>query len=80
MKENNSLKLFEDKNIRVQWDEEKEKWYFSIVDVVAALTENNYQAGRKYWKTLKMRLKKEGSEVVTNCYRLFLKSKQRSGL
>lgn len=72
--ESNSLKIFEDKNIRVQWDEEGEKWYFSVVDVVAVLTDNDYQAGRKYWKTLKMRLNKEGSELVTNCYQLKMQS------
>ena len=55
MEQNNELKLFEDKKIRAKWDEEKEKWYFSVVDIVSALTDNDYQAGRKYWKTLKMR-------------------------
>ena len=74
MEQNNSLKLFEDKNIRVAWNDEQEKWYFSVVDVVAILTENDYQAGRKYWKTLKMRLNKEGSELVTNCYQLKMKA------
>ena len=74
MERDNSLKLFEDKNIRVAWNDEEEKWYFSVVDVVSALTENDYQAGRKYWKTLKMRLNKEGSELVTNCYQLKMKS------
>ena len=64
MEQNNELKLFEDKKIRAKWDEEKEKWYFSVVDIVSALTDNDYQAGRKYWKTLKMRLNKEGSELV----------------
>ena len=68
--ENNSLKIFEDKNIRVQWNEKQEKWYFSVVDIVSVLTDNNYQGGRKYWKTLKMRLNKEGCELVTNCYQL----------
>lgn len=74
MGKNNSLKLFEDKNIRVQWNDEQEKWYFSVVDIVATLTENDYQAGKKYWKTLKMRLNKEGSELVTNCYQLKMKA------
>ena len=55
MEQNSELKLFEDKKIRAKWDEEKEKWYFSVVDIVSALTDNDYQAGRKYWKTLKMR-------------------------
>ncbi len=70
MKEDNELKLFENKKIRTRWDEEEEKWYFSVVDIVAALTESDYQTGRKYWKTLKMRLNQEGSELVTNCYQL----------
>ena len=74
MEQNNELKLFEDKKIRAKWDEEKEKWYFSVVDIVSALTDNDYQAGRKYWKTLKMRLNKEGSELVTNCYQLKMQS------
>ena len=74
MKQNNELKLFEDKKIRVKWNEEQEKWYFSVVDIVAALTDNDYQGGRKYWKTLKMRLNKEGSELVTNCYQLKMQS------
>lgn len=56
MEQNNSIKLFEDKNIRVAWNEDEENWYFSVVDIVAVLTDNDYQAGRKYWKTLKMRL------------------------
>ena len=70
MRQENELKLFEDKRIRAKWDEKQEKWYFSVVDIVAALTDNDYQTGRKYWKTLKMRLNKEGSELVTNCYQL----------
>ena len=70
MEQNNELKLFEDRKIRVKWNEEQEKWYFSVVDIVATLTDNDYQGGRKYWKTLKMRLNKEGSELVTNCYQL----------
>lgn len=74
MEESNSLKLFEDKNIRVAWNDNEEKWYFSVVDIVAVLTDNDYQAGRKYWKTLKMRLNQEGSELVTNCYQLKMKA------
>lgn len=74
MGQENELKIFEDKKIRAKWDEEEEKWYFSVVDIVAVLTENDYQAGRKYWKTLKMRLNKEGSELVTNCYQLKMQS------
>lgn len=70
MGQDNELKIFENKKIRAKWNEEEEKWYFSVVDIVAVLTENDYQAGRKYWKTLKMRLNQEGSELVTNCYQL----------
>lgn len=65
---------FEDKNVRVAWNEDEENWYFSVVDVVGILTDNDYQAGRKYWKTLKMRLNQEGSELVTNCYQLKMKA------
>lgn len=74
MEQNNELKLFENKKIRAKWNDEREKWYFSVVDIVAALTDNDYQGGRKYWKTLKMRLNKEGSELVTNCYQLKMQS------
>ena len=72
--ENSLMKIFEDKNIRVQWDKDKELWYFSVVDIVSILTDSNYQTGRKYWKTLKMRLNQEGSQLVTNCYQLKMKS------
>ena len=70
MGQDNELKLFEDKKIRVKWDEEEEKWYFSVVDVVAVLTENDYQKARTYWKVLKNRLLTEGNETVTNCNQL----------
>lgn len=69
-----SLKLFNNKKIRVKWDEEQEKWYFSIVDVVAVLTENEFQEARNYWKVMKHRLNKEGNETVTNCNRLKLEA------
>ena len=74
MGQDNELKIFEDKKIRAKWVDEEEKWYFSVVDIVAVLTENDYQVGRKYWKTLKMRLNQEGSELVTNCYQLKMKA------
>ncbi len=64
------LKLFEDRKVRTVWDDETEKWYFSIVDVVAVLNDSDYQTARKYWKVLKGRLIKEGNESVTNCYQL----------
>ena len=74
MKEDNELKLFENKKIRTRWDEEEEKWYFSVVDIVAALTENGYQKSRNYWKWLKNKLKEEGSELVSNTNQLKMKS------
>lgn len=68
------LKLFEDKKVRTVWDGEHEKWYFSIVDVVAVLTESDYQTARTYWKVLKHRISKEGNQLVTNCNQLKLLS------
>jgi len=56
--------------VRTLWDNEQEKWYFSIVDVVSILTDNNYQQARNYWKVLKSRLKDEGNQTVTNCNQL----------
>lgn len=66
MDQYNELKIFKDKKIRAKWDEE-EKWYFSVVDIVAILTENDYQKARNYWKWLKNKLKEEENETVTNC-------------
>ena len=63
---NNAIKLFEDKKIRVKWIEGKRKWFFSVVDVIAVLTDNDFQNARNYWKVLKHRLKEEGNETVTN--------------
>ena len=74
MNNENSIKIFENKSVRTLWNDEQEKWYFSVVDIVSILTDNDYQAGRKYWKTLKMRLNKEGSQLVTNCYQLKMKA------
>lgn len=68
MNRDNSIRLFEQKSIRTQWNDEQEKWYFSIVDVIAVLTESIN--ARKYWGVLKTRLKKEGSELATNCSQL----------
>jgi len=69
------LQLFEDQTIRTAWDEENEEWYFSIVDVVGVLTEaNTFDQARKYWNKLKQRLNSEGSELVTNCHQLKMKS------
>ncbi len=73
--ENEKLQLFEDQRIRTAWDEEKEEWYFSIVDVVWALTDAaDYNTARKYWNKLKQRLKEEGNELVTNCHQLKMKA------
>lgn len=72
MTKQQALKLFEEKKVRTVWDDEQEKWYFSIVDVVSILTEST--DGRKYWNKLKQRLKEEGNETVTNCHQLKLKA------
>ena len=75
MAQNDKIQLFEDKRIRTAWDEEKEEWYFSIVDVVAVLTDQPDQRhAAKYWSVLKTRLKKEGSELTTNCSQLKMRS------
>jgi len=71
---NDAIKLFNDKKIRVEWDSDKEKWFFSVVDVVAVLTDNDFQGARNYWKVLKHRLKDEGNESVTNCNQLKMMS------
>ena len=74
-KNQNKLKLFENKKIRYVWSDEEEDWYFSVVDIVEVLTESkDYQTARNYWKVLKTRLKSEGSELVTNCNRLKLQA------
>jgi hypothetical protein len=64
----NKIKLFENRNIRAIWDENAEKWWLSVVDVVEILTESPNP--RKYWSVLKTRLKQEGSELATNCSQL----------
>ncbi len=65
-----AIQLFENKRVRVVWNDEEEKYYFSVVDIVQVLTES--ADGRKYWNKLKQRLKEEGSESVTNCHQLKL--------
>ena len=70
MTQRSGITLFEDKRIRVAWDDEEEKYYFSIVDIVQVLTDS--ADGRKYWNKLKQRLKDEGFELVTNCHQLKL--------
>ncbi|MBS1775434.1 MAG: hypothetical protein JSS64_04045 [Bacteroidetes bacterium] len=72
MSKENAIKIFEQKQVRTHWDEEREKWYFSIVDVIAVLTDSPNP--RKYWSVLKTRLKKEGSELATNCSQLKMQS------
>ena len=76
MEQNDKIQLFEDKRIRTAWDEEKEEWYFSIVDVVAVLTNQPDQRGASnYWAKLKQRLKEEGADqLLTNCQQLKMKS------
>lgn len=69
------IKLFEESPIRTAWDEEKEEWYFSVVDVVGVLTEQqSYDGARNYWRVLKRRLSNEGAQLVTNCNQLKMKS------
>lgn len=72
MEKQNEIKIFEEQRVRTVWDPEQEKWYFSIVDVIAVLT--NSPNPRKYWSVLKTRLKAEGSQLATNCSQLKLKS------
>lgn len=72
MTKKTAIKLFNERRIRTQWDENQEKWYFSIVDVVGVLTESKNP--NNYWKVLKNRLKKEGSELVTSCNQLKMES------
>lgn len=72
MKKHETLQLFEEKKVRTLWDAEEEKWYFSIVDTIAVLTDSSN--ARKYWSVLKTRLKKEGSELTTNCSQLKMQS------
>lgn len=71
MKKDKQVVIFEGKKIRRVWNGKQEKWYFSVVDIVGVLTDQaNFQLARNYWKVLKNRLKKEGSQVVTDCNRL----------
>lgn len=72
MSEIEALKIFENKNVRVLWSEEEEKWYFSIVDIIQILTESNNS--RRYWSDLKIKLKEEGSQLYDNIVQLKLKA------
>lgn len=76
MSQSDTIRLFEDKRIRTAWDEEREDWYFSIVDVVAVLTnQSDQRSASNYWAKLKQRLKEEGADqLLTNCQQLKLKS------
>ena len=75
MTENDKLQMFENQPIRTAWDEEQEEWYFSVVDVVAVLTDQpDSRHAAKYWSVLKTRLKNEGSELTTNCSQLKMKA------
>ena len=72
MTKKEAIKIFEEKKVRTVWDDETEEWFFSIVDVVAILTDSPNPSN--YWKVLKHRLRKEGNESVTNCNQLKLPS------
>ena len=72
MAQEEAIKLFGNKQIRIVWDSEKEKYFFSIVDIIQVLTDT--PNARKYWSVLKTRLKKEGSELATNCSQLKLQA------
>ena len=72
MGQNDNIQLFENKRIRTAWDEEKEEWFFSVVDVVAVLTDSKDPAA--YWRKLKQRMREEGNETVTNCHGLKMKA------
>ena len=72
MDKEKTIKLFEDKSIRTHWDEDAEKWYFSIVDVIAVLTES--ENPQTYWRVMKKRLSDEGNETVTNCNSLKMRA------
>ena len=72
MTQKHKIQLFEDKKVRTAWDDEKQEWYFSIVDVCWVLTES--KDPQSYWRKLKQRLKEEGNETVTNCHALKMRA------
>lgn len=75
MLQSDKIQLFEDQSIRTAWDDEQEQWYFSIVDIVRVLTDQpDFNTARKYWNKIKQRLSDEGSELVTYCHQLKVKS------
>ena len=75
MTKKQALQLFEQRKVRTVWDDEQEKWYFSIVDVCEVITDSkDALTARKYWNKLKQRLKEEGNETVTNCHQFKLRA------
>ena len=75
MTQKQSLQIFEDRKIRTVWNDEQEKWYFSIIDTIEVLTDSkDYTTARKYWNKLKQRLKEEGNETVTNCHQFKMRA------
>jgi hypothetical protein len=72
MEQTQAIKLFEDRNVRIMWNEDTEEWYFAIMDVVGILTDS--PEPRKYWSVLKTRLKQEGVELTTICSQLKLQA------
>ena len=68
MTKKQAIQFFQERKVRTVWDDEQEKWYFSVVDVCAVLTDS--ENPQTYWRVLKNRLKKEGNETVTNCHQL----------
>lgn len=72
--EDKGIMLFDGQKVRSVWNEEDEKWYFSIVDVCAVLTDSDYQTSRKYWNKLKQRIREEGNQLVTNCLQLKMRA------
>ena len=76
MSQQEQIKIFQEQKVRSVWDEEREEWYFSIVDVCSVLTDQpDYDKARKYWNKLKQRLSEEEFELVTNCHQLKLTAK-----
>ena len=75
MNQHDAIKLFDEKQVRTLWNEEKEEWYVSIIDVIFILADSkDYQTARKYWNKLKQRLNEEGNQTVTNCHQLKMKA------
>lgn len=73
--ETSELVIFQGKNIRRHWDKKQKKWYFSVVDIISILIDqSNFTKARKYWNKLAVRLRKEGSQTVTNCHQLKMKA------